>query len=79
MKSQTVIDPATILRTLIQFNTTNPPGDEEEAVSWIRELLASIGIPSKIIAREASCRRYRDSLKYAVNNSLSGCQCFVDY
>ena len=54
MKSQSVIDPVTILRTLIQFNTTNPPGDEEEAVSWIKELLASNGIESKIIARETN-------------------------
>jgi acetylornithine deacetylase/succinyl-diaminopimelate desuccinylase-like protein len=51
MISQSVIDPVTILRTLIQFNTTNPPGNEEGAVKWVRDLLESNGIKSKIIAR----------------------------
>jgi acetylornithine deacetylase/succinyl-diaminopimelate desuccinylase-like protein len=50
MKPKSVVDPVSILRTLIQFNTTNPPGNEEGAVRWVRELLETNGIKSKIFA-----------------------------
>ena len=50
MKPKSVADPVTILQTLIQFNTTNPPGNEEGAVRWVRELLETHGIENKIYA-----------------------------
>jgi acetylornithine deacetylase/succinyl-diaminopimelate desuccinylase-like protein len=52
MNSKTGIDPTTILQTLIRFDTTNPPGNETEAVTWIQQLLESFGISSKIFALE---------------------------
>lgn len=50
MKPNSVADPVNILRTLIQFNTTNPPGNEDRPVRWVRELLESNGIESKVLA-----------------------------
>jgi len=52
MNYKTVIDPVTILQTLIRFDTTNPPGNEVEVVTWIKQLLESFGISSKIFALE---------------------------
>jgi acetylornithine deacetylase/succinyl-diaminopimelate desuccinylase-like protein len=43
--------PVELLQRLIQFNTTNPPGDEVECVGYIRELLIEAGIESQIIAK----------------------------
>ena len=39
--------PAELLRTLIRFDTTNPPGNELACISYIRELLSAAGIESK--------------------------------
>jgi acetylornithine deacetylase/succinyl-diaminopimelate desuccinylase-like protein len=43
--------PAEILQRLIRYNTTNPPGDEEECVAYIRGLLTKAGIESMILAK----------------------------
>jgi acetylornithine deacetylase/succinyl-diaminopimelate desuccinylase-like protein len=43
--------PADLLQRLIQFDTTNPPGNESECVSFIRDLLTEAGIESKVLAR----------------------------
>ena len=43
--------PAEILQKLIQFNTTNPPGNEAECIAYIRELLTEAGIESTILAK----------------------------
>lgn len=43
--------PAELLQKLIQFDTTNPPGNEAACVSFIADLLASAGIPPILIAR----------------------------
>lgn len=40
-------DPIELLQRLIQFNTTNPPGDEAECIAYIRDLLGSAGIDSQ--------------------------------
>lgn len=39
--------PAEILQKLIQFNTTNPPGNEAECINYIKELLNETGIASQ--------------------------------
>jgi acetylornithine deacetylase/succinyl-diaminopimelate desuccinylase-like protein len=54
MSSHTSIDPVEILQTLIRFDTTNPPGNEINVVTWIREQLEAVGIPNKIVARESN-------------------------
>jgi acetylornithine deacetylase/succinyl-diaminopimelate desuccinylase-like protein len=43
--------PVEILQRLIQFNTTNPPGNEEECVAYIRGMLTDAGIESVVLTR----------------------------
>ena len=44
-------NPAGLLQKLIQFDTTNPPGNEYECVSFINHLLTQAGVETKILAR----------------------------
>ena len=44
--------PAELLRELIRFDTTNPPGNERACISYIESLLADAGIETTIRARE---------------------------
>lgn len=41
--------PTEVLQRLIQFDTTNPPGNESECISFINGLLSEAGIESKIL------------------------------
>ncbi len=43
--------PAEILQKLIQFNTTNPPGNEAGCIEYIHTLLSAAGIGSTILAK----------------------------
>lgn len=43
--------PAALLQRLIQFDTTNPPGNEAACITFIRDLLAQAGIASQTFAR----------------------------
>ncbi|MCB9135165.1 MAG: M20/M25/M40 family metallo-hydrolase [Anaerolineales bacterium] len=43
--------PAALLQKLIQFDTTNPPGNEIACVSFIGDLLTQAGIPFQTFAR----------------------------
>ena len=43
--------PAELLQRLIRFDTTNPPGNEVECISFISDLLAGSGIKTTILAR----------------------------
>ncbi len=43
--------PAELLQRLIQFDTTNPPGNETEIVAYINGLLTDAGIPTQILAK----------------------------
>jgi acetylornithine deacetylase/succinyl-diaminopimelate desuccinylase-like protein len=43
--------PAELLQSLIQFDTTNPPGNESECISFIDNLLTKAGIETKILAK----------------------------
>jgi acetylornithine deacetylase/succinyl-diaminopimelate desuccinylase-like protein len=42
--------PAELLQRLIQFDTTNPPGNESECISYINDLLKEAGIETKILS-----------------------------
>jgi acetylornithine deacetylase/succinyl-diaminopimelate desuccinylase-like protein len=42
-----VIDPVELLRDLIRFDTTNPPGNEEACVAFVESLLRDHGIESE--------------------------------
>lgn len=46
--------PVELLQQLIRFDTTNPPGNEAECISYIEGLLAGAGIESSILAQQAS-------------------------
>ncbi len=49
--SQIYAHPADILQKLIQFDTTNPPGNEAACINYIRGLLSDAGIESTILAK----------------------------
>lgn len=44
------MSPAELLRRLLRFDTTNPPGGEGPCVEFIRDLLAGDGIKSALVA-----------------------------
>jgi acetylornithine deacetylase/succinyl-diaminopimelate desuccinylase-like protein len=44
--------PAELLRRLIRFDTTNPPGNEAACVLFVRDLLDASSIASTIVARD---------------------------
>jgi acetylornithine deacetylase/succinyl-diaminopimelate desuccinylase-like protein len=43
--------PAEILQRLIRFDTTNPPGNERQCISFINALLTEFGIDTAILSR----------------------------
>lgn len=45
-------DPVPILRRLIRFDTTNPPGGERPCVDWIDALLSDAGFATRRLARD---------------------------
>jgi acetylornithine deacetylase/succinyl-diaminopimelate desuccinylase-like protein len=46
--------PTDLLRTLIRFDTTNPPGNEGECVEYIAGLLRDAGCETRLVARDPS-------------------------
>src|SRR5687768_1246949 len=48
----TAPDPVELLRDLIRFDTTNPPGAERECIEHVRGLLAEAGVESQLYARD---------------------------
>src|SRR5258708_12681026 len=49
-KSSIHTRPAEILQKLLRFDTTNPPGNEGECITYIRSLLTNAGIKSTLLA-----------------------------
>lgn len=47
-------DPVIILQNLIQFNTTNPTGNERECILYIKDLLSRNGIDSTLLALDVN-------------------------
>jgi len=43
--------PAELLQQLIRFDTTNPPGNEAECVTFVQGLLAAAGLETTLLAR----------------------------
>jgi acetylornithine deacetylase/succinyl-diaminopimelate desuccinylase-like protein len=46
--------PAELLRTLLRFDTTNPPGNEAACIGYVRDLLAAVGIDATLLAKDPS-------------------------
>jgi acetylornithine deacetylase/succinyl-diaminopimelate desuccinylase-like protein len=46
--------PVELLQKLIQFDTTNPPGNEADCIGYIDKMLKNAGIKTKILARDHS-------------------------
>jgi acetylornithine deacetylase/succinyl-diaminopimelate desuccinylase-like protein len=44
--------PETLLQKLIQFDTTNPPGNERECILFLRDLLAAEGIDCRLYEKD---------------------------
>jgi acetylornithine deacetylase/succinyl-diaminopimelate desuccinylase-like protein len=44
--------PAELLRRLIRFDTTNPPGDEAACAGFLEELLSDAGLETRMLAKE---------------------------
>ncbi len=44
--------PAELLQQLIRFDTTNPPGNEDECIEYINSLLTETGFETQILATE---------------------------
>ncbi len=46
--------PAELLQNLIRFDTTNPPGNEAQCISYINSLLTDAGCETTILAKESN-------------------------
>jgi acetylornithine deacetylase/succinyl-diaminopimelate desuccinylase-like protein len=46
-----VTDVVELTRTLIRFDTTNPPGDEGECIAHVEQLVAAAGAETRLVAR----------------------------
>jgi acetylornithine deacetylase/succinyl-diaminopimelate desuccinylase-like protein len=46
------IDAVELLRKLIRFDTSNPPGGERECIEWVRGLLEELGCEVRLLGRE---------------------------
>jgi acetylornithine deacetylase/succinyl-diaminopimelate desuccinylase-like protein len=46
-------DPVELLRQLIRFDTTNPPGNEAECVGCIKDLCDGAGLQTRVLAKDA--------------------------
>ena len=44
--------PVELLRQLIRFDTTNPPGNEATCIEFLRDLLAEAGVAMEVVARD---------------------------
>jgi acetylornithine deacetylase/succinyl-diaminopimelate desuccinylase-like protein len=44
--------PVELLRSLIRFDTTNPPGNERPCIEYVQDVLRSAGVESELYARD---------------------------
>lgn len=47
-------NPVEILQNLIRFDTTNPPGNEEECIKYLNNILTDAGFEAKILAKDTN-------------------------
>lgn len=45
-------DPVELLRSLIRFDTTNPPGEEGECIAWLRDLCEAADLQTRVVAKD---------------------------
>ena len=45
-------NPAALLQKLIQFDTSNPPGNERACMLFVQDLLRSAGIDLQLLAKD---------------------------
>jgi len=50
-QNSTYENPVKLLQNLIRFNTTNPPGNEEECIKYLNNILTDAGFETKILAK----------------------------
>ncbi|MBZ0308555.1 MAG: M20/M25/M40 family metallo-hydrolase [Anaerolineae bacterium] len=60
-----MIPPVELLQRLIQFDTTNPPGNEADCIAYLDGLLKEAGIQTTLVARES----HRPNLIARLNGS----------
>ena len=51
--SNTYQNPIELLQKLIQYDTTNPPGNESECIAFINHLLTQAGVETKLLAKSS--------------------------
>ena len=51
-------DVVEVLRDLLRFDTTNPPGNEGECIAYVQRLLADADVDSRILARDELSTEY---------------------
>ena len=49
--SDVIERPVELLRQLIRYDTTNPPGNEEECIRFVQSLLAQAGVDATLLAK----------------------------
>ncbi len=47
-------DPVELLRQLIRFDTTNPPGNEAQCIGWVKDLCDGAGLQTRVLAKDAA-------------------------
>ena len=52
MTAPIYVRPVDILRTLVRFDTTNPPGNEAACIGYVRDLLENAGIATTLLAKK---------------------------
>jgi acetylornithine deacetylase/succinyl-diaminopimelate desuccinylase-like protein len=53
--AQTIYErPVELLQNLIRFDTTNPPGNEAQCVSYINSLLTDAGFETTILTKDSN-------------------------
>ena len=50
-QNSTYENPVKLLQNLIRFDTTNPPGNEEECIKYLNNILTDAGFETKILAK----------------------------
>jgi acetylornithine deacetylase/succinyl-diaminopimelate desuccinylase-like protein len=45
-------EPVELLRQLIRFDTTNPPGNEVQCIGWIKNLCDAAGLTTRVLAKD---------------------------
>jgi acetylornithine deacetylase/succinyl-diaminopimelate desuccinylase-like protein len=67
-----------LLQRLIRFNTVNPPGDEREAIEFLRGYLEAAGLECELLARDAERPNLVARLRGAGDGPVLGFLSHVD-